>query len=102
MTKLTDTQLVILGAACQRPNRIVLPLPARLKGGAAQKVVGALLARGLVAEVEAGRGDPLWRETGDGKGVTLAATDAALRALGIEAASEPTAGPTAAAALVES
>jgi len=27
MTKLTDIQLVILSAACQRPNRLVLPLP---------------------------------------------------------------------------
>ena len=102
MTKLSDIQLVILGAACQRPNRIVLPLPERLKGGAAQKVVGALLARGLVAEVEAGRGDPVWREAGDGKGVTLVATDAALQALGIEAASGPTAGPTGAPASAES
>ena len=91
MTKLSDTQLVILDAACQRPNRIVLPLPERLKGGAAQKVVGALLARGLIAEVEAGRGDPVWREADDGKGVTLVATDAALQVLGIEAASGPTA-----------
>ena len=69
---------MILDAACQRPNRIVLPLPERLKGGAAQKVVGALLARGLVAEVEAGRGDPVWRETGDRQSRTLVATDAAL------------------------
>ena len=102
MTKLSDTQLVILDAACQRPNRIVLPLPERLKGGAAQKVVGALLARGLIAEVEAGRGDPVWREAGDGKGVTLVATDAALQALGIEAASGPTAASTAAPAPAES
>ena len=93
---------MLLGAACQRPNRIVLPLPERLKGGAAQKVVGALLARGLVAEAEAGPGDPVWREAGDGKAVTLVATDAALQALGIEAASGPTAGPTAAPAPAES
>ena len=101
MTKLTDIQLVIL-AACQRPNRSVLPLPERLKGGAAQKVVGALLARGLVAEVEAGPAIRLWRETGDGRGVTLVATDAALQALGIEAASGPTAASTAAPAPAES
>ena len=101
MNQLSDIQFVILGAACQRPNRIVLPLPARLKGGAAQKVVGALLARGLVADVEAGRGDPVWRETDDGKGVTLVATDAALEALGIEAGGGPTAGPTAAPAPAE-
>ena len=27
MTKLSDTQLVILNAACKRPSRLVLPLP---------------------------------------------------------------------------
>jgi len=102
MTKLSDIQLVILGAACQRPTRLVLPLPERLKGGAAHKVVGALIAKGLVAEVEAGNGDPVWRETGDGHGVTLVATDAAGEALGIEAASGPTAAPTGAPPPAES
>ena len=102
MTKLTDTQLVILSAACQRPNRLFLPLPERLKGGAAHKVVGALIARGLVAEVEAGHGAPIWRETGDGHGVTLVATEAALASLGIDAVSGPTAAPTGAPAPAES
>ena len=30
MTNLTDIQLVILSAACQREDRLVLPLPERL------------------------------------------------------------------------
>jgi hypothetical protein len=98
MTKLSDIQLVILSAALQRPNRIVLPLPERLKGGAAQKVVGALLAKGLVREVEADRDDPLWREIGDGRRVTLAATDAASEALGLEPDSGPPSASTAATA----
>ena len=102
MTKLTDTQLVILSAACQRPDRLVLPLPERLKGGAAQKVVGALLAKGFVAEVDAGLDAPVWRHTGDGHGVTLVATEAALASLGIDPASGPTAASTAAPALGES
>lgn len=83
MTKLSDTQLVILTAASQRPDRLVLPLPANLKGGAATKVVDSLTAKGLVEEVDAKRGEPVWRETGDGHGVTLVATDAAFAALGI-------------------
>lgn len=65
MTKLTDTQLVILTAACQRTNQLALPLPEHLRGGAAQKVVGALLARGLLAEVAAGLGDLVWRRDDD-------------------------------------
>ena len=31
------------------------------------------------------KGEPFWRETGDGHGVTLVATDAGLAAIGIEA-----------------
>jgi Protein of unknown function (DUF3489) len=90
MTNLSDTQLVILTAACQRADRLVLPLPDRLKGGAAAKVVGSLVAKGLIDEIEAKRGKPLWRETGDGQAVTLVATDAAFAALGIEPVPAPT------------
>jgi hypothetical protein len=88
MTKLSDTQLVILTAACQRDDRLVLPMPDRLKGGAAAKVVDSLLAKGLVEEVDAKRGDLVWRDTGDGHGVTLVATDAAFVTLGIEVPQE--------------
>jgi hypothetical protein len=95
MTKLSDTQLVILSTACQRPDRLVLPLPDRLKGGAAAKVIESLAAKGLIAEVDAKRGDPVWRDTGDGHGVTLVATEAALLALGIEEATPPAKPPQA-------
>jgi len=86
MTKLSATQLVILSAAAQREDRNVLPLPGSLRGGAAAKVVGALLAKGFLEEVEADmrKREPVWRETGDGHGVTLVATDAGLAAIGIE------------------
>ncbi|MGE0424945.1 MAG: DUF3489 domain-containing protein [Reyranellaceae bacterium] len=84
MTKLSDSQLVILSAACQRADRLALPLPDRLKGGAAQKVVASLMAKKLIEEVDAKRGEPVWRETGDGHGVTLVATDAAFAAIGID------------------
>jgi hypothetical protein len=86
MTQLSDTQALILSAAAQRPERIALPLPESLRGGAAAKVVGAMIAKGLLQEVEANlrKGEPMWRETGDGHGTTLAATDAGLAAIGIE------------------
>ena len=86
MTKLSDTQSLILSAAAQRPEHIALPLPESLRGGAAAKVVGAMLAKGLLEEVDADmrNGEPVWRETGDGHGVTLVATDAGLAAIGIE------------------
>ena len=84
MTKLSDAQLVILTAAAQRPGHLALPLPSNLRGGAATKVVGAMIAKGLLAEVYADKGDPLWHENGDGRGMTLVATNAGLAAIGIE------------------
>jgi hypothetical protein len=86
MTQLSDTQALILSAAAQRPEHIALPLPESLRGGAAAKVVGAMIAKGLLQEVDADlrMGEPMWRETGDGHGTTLVATDAGLAAIGIE------------------
>jgi hypothetical protein len=86
MTQLSDTQAIILSAAAQRPERIALPLPDSLRGGAAAKVVSTMIAKGLLQEVDinARRGEPVWRETGDGHGTTLVATDAGLAAIGIE------------------
>ena len=86
MTTLTDTQSIILSAAAQRADHIALPLPTNLRGGAATKVVGTMLAKGLLEEVDADlrKRELIWRETGDGHGVTLVATDAGLDAIGIE------------------
>jgi hypothetical protein len=92
MTRLTDTQLVVLSAAALRTDRLALPLPKSLKGGAAHKVIKPLIDKGLLEEVEANRklADPVWRETGDGHGVTLVITEAGFAALGIEVeAQEP-------------
>ena len=50
MTKLSDTQAILLSAAGQRADGNILPLPGPLRGGAATKVVGALLTRGLIRE----------------------------------------------------
>ena len=91
MIQLSDTQALILSAAAQRPEHIALPLPESLRGGAAAKVVGAMLAKGFLEEVEANmrKGEPVWRETGDGHGVTLVATDAGFAAIGIETEAAP-------------
>lgn len=86
MTKLSDTQLVILSAAAQRDDFSALPFPAGLRGGAAKKVIGALLAKGFLEEVEANlrSGELVWRRTGDGRAVTLIISDAGLAAIGVE------------------
>lgn len=100
MMQLSDTQSLILSAAAQRPGMIAMPLPSSLRGGAAAKVVSVMLAKGLIEEAEATRNDPVWRETGDGHGVTLVATEDGLSAIGIETEtetpSEPTTAPDAA------
>ena len=48
--------------------------------------VTKMIERGWLEEVDADirKGEPLWRETGDGHGTTLVATGAGLMAIGIE------------------
>ena len=58
--KLTDTQLVMLGAAAQRGDRCLVA-PAHLKGTAPQKAANKLIAAGLVKELKASAGAPVWR-----------------------------------------
>ena len=86
MTTPSDTQSLILSRAATRPGNLALPLPEGLVGAAAKMVVGKMIARGWLEEVEANlrRSEPMWRETGDGHGTTLVATEAGLEAIGIE------------------
>lgn len=86
MTKMTDTQTLILTRASARPGNLALPLPEGLHGAAAKMAVGRMIKLGWIEEVEANlrRDEPLWRETGDGHGTTLIATEAGLDAIGIE------------------
>jgi DNA-binding MarR family transcriptional regulator len=58
--KLSDTQLAMLSAAARRDDHS-LTLPENLKGGAAHKVGMKLIAVGLVREVRAKAGMPVWR-----------------------------------------
>ena len=82
--QLTDTQIVVLTAAVARDDGSILPLPQNIRGGTVAKVCAALVAKGLAAEVEAKRGDPIWGEAGDGPAVTLIATAAAFEKLGVD------------------
>ena len=86
MPKLTDTQTIILSRAATRPDNLAMPLPEGLAGAAAKMAIGKMIERGWLEEVEANlrRGEPLWRETGDGHGTTLIATETGLAAIGIE------------------
>ena len=82
--KLTDTQLVMLSAAAQRDDRCLVPAP-KLKGAAAQKIAGKLIAAGLVKEIKAKAGVSVWRrddETGISYGLTLTTAGAKAIAIG--------------------
>jgi hypothetical protein len=84
-TRLTDTQLVILAQAAQRPNGCVLPLPSSLKakGRAAATTLMSLHKRGLVIEHSACRDQEEWRHDDDGVRLTLLIAPAGLHALGL-------------------
>jgi hypothetical protein len=96
MTKLSDIQSIILSAAAQRADGNLLPLPGSLRGGAATKVVGALLTRGLIREqitdsprkADAAM-NTIWRNQEDGRGVLLFITAAGADAIGIEPETVP-------------
>ena len=90
MSKLTDTQLIILSAASQRDDRGV-ELPANLQGEATRKVVDKLIRAGLLEEVRAGGALPLWRRDDESGAMALRITKTGLEAIDVE--DEPTAAP---------
>jgi hypothetical protein len=75
MTKLSDTQAVILSAASQRDDRAILPLPEtlKLKGGALTKVMGSLRNKGLIRAIET-----------DGRPPRVVLTSEGMAAIGVE------------------
>ena len=87
--KLTDTQLVLLGAAAQRKDLCLVASPT-LKGGAAQKVARKLISAGIAKEVEAKASDPIWRRDGEsGASYALKLTAAGAKAIAVDDAGEP-------------
>jgi hypothetical protein len=90
MTKLTDTQLVILSAANQRANGNLLPLPKSLKlnKATAGMVLQSLLKAKLANEQPAEPGEVAWRDDDEGK-FTLKISDRALKRLDGPAGAAP-------------
>jgi hypothetical protein len=87
--KLTDTQLVLLGAAARRKD-LCLVAPPTLKGGAAQKVASKLISAGLVKEVKAKASDPIWRRDEEsGASYALKLTAAGAKAIAVDDVAEP-------------
>lgn len=83
--KLSDTQLVILGAATQRADRSLLPFPQSLtaKGAALEKVVETLCKRKLAEERQAIDGAVEWRRDDTDSPLGLFITTSGLLAIGL-------------------
>ena len=81
--KLTDAQLVMLSAAAQRED-LCLTAPDKLKGAVLGKVSEKLVKLGLVREVRAKAGAPVWRRVGAGQGYALKLTPAGLKAIAVD------------------
>ena len=87
MTRLTDTQLVVLAAAAQRPDGAIFPLPKTIRGGAAARVIDGLVRRGLAERVP--EGEPISPEARGPKGRAFRITRAGLEAIGVDPAEDP-------------
>ena len=83
MSKLTDTQLIVLSKSARRDDGAAV-VPERLNKAAAAKVAASLVARKLMREIRAKPGMPVWREDGDGRRVSLVILRAGRNAIGVE------------------
>jgi Protein of unknown function (DUF3489) len=87
--KLTETQLVLLGAAAQRKDLCLVARPT-LKGATAQKVVRKLISAGFVREVKAKASNPIWRRDEEsGASYALKLTAAGAKAIAVDDPAEP-------------
>jgi hypothetical protein len=92
MTKLSDTQRVILSNAAQHEVLLAAP-PAKLPAAARNAVLCSLLAKTVLEEIAAPRECVVlgWRQDEDGAWIALRITAAGLTAIGVE--QEPEAVP---------
>ena len=82
--KFNDTQLVLLSAASQRDDHCLVP-PAGPKRGQAQRAVAKLLEAGLVKEIRAKAGAPIWRRDDEtGQTYALKLTAAGAKAIAVD------------------
>jgi hypothetical protein len=91
--KLTDAQLVMMSAAAQRKDRCLSALTT-IRGAALIKVGVKLAKLGLVREIEAKRGAPIWRRDDAGQGYALKLTGAGLKAIPVDEGSQDASEPS--------
>jgi hypothetical protein len=83
MTKLSDTQLMVLSKAAAREDGIAT-VPEGLNKATAAKVAASLVSRKLMREVRSKPDMPAWRDDGEGRGTSLVITRQGRQAIGIE------------------
>ncbi len=83
MTKLTDSQLIVLAAAIARDDGAA-SIPTKMNKAAASKVGSSLVARKLMREIKAKPNMPVWREDEDARAYSLVITAAGRKAIGVE------------------
>ena len=82
--KLNDTQLVLLSAASQRDDHCLVS-PAGPNRGQAQRATAKLLETGLVKEIRAKAGAPIWRRDGEtGQTYALKLTAAGAKVIAVD------------------
>jgi hypothetical protein len=94
MTKLTDTQLIVLSSAAQHDEGLAT-WPANLNAAAAMKVSSSLITKGLIREIRAKTDAPVWHENEDGR-FALKITKAGREAIGVDDEEEQQAAPSSA------
>jgi hypothetical protein len=82
MTKLTDTQLIVLSSAAKHDDGLATR-PANLNTAATMKVASSLIDKGLVREIRAKADAPVWDENEDGR-FSLKITKAGREAIGVD------------------
>jgi hypothetical protein len=91
--KLTEAQLVMMSAAAQRKDRC-LRASATINGAALVKVSAKLAKLGLVREIEAKPGAPIWRRDDAGQSYAFKLTAAGLEAIAVDEGSQDTIEPS--------
>lgn len=80
MTKLTDSQLMLISSASAREDGAAVR-PPRMMKAAAMKVGASLVARKLMREMRAKPGMPAWRDDEEGRAIALVITKAGLKVI---------------------
>jgi hypothetical protein len=83
MTKLTDTQMIVLSSACRNEDGLATR-PENLKAAAAERLAASLQGKGLVREIRSKPGAPVWRDDGHGKSYSLKILKAGREAVGVQ------------------